>query len=291
MHIPLKKFPVYSFAVFLLLSVFAHGVIPPHVFANPDFVNKVGIPFVRINPGSFDMGSPESENGRKWYEWQHRVILTRSYYMSATEITQTQWIAVMGTNPSFFQECGGNCPVESVSYQDCLDFIQALNQLEKTNGYRLPTEAEWEYACRAGSPQAFTNGDITVLDCGLDPNLDKVGWYCGNSGLKEPVVHMLTPHPAGAKQPNAWGLYDMHGNVNEWVMDACKLRGIFRTGIFNDAYTKDKTTDPISISGPNRIFRGGSWSTNAKQCRSASRGSFKPTAKRSYIGFRIVKTN
>lgn len=288
---PVIKIPLNILAAFVLFCVFFHVIDVPHAFSNPDFVNKTGMPFVKINPGSFDMGSPSSEPGRKWDERRHRVILTRGFFMSATEVTQNQWITVMGTNPSFFQECGGACPVENVSYLDCLDFIQALNQLEKTNAYRLPTEAEWEYACRAGSPHAFTNGDITVINCDMDPNLDKMGWYCGNSGVREPVVHMLTPHQVGLKQPNAWGLYDMHGNVNEWVMDACKPRMFFRTGTVNDTYKKDKITDPLSVKGPNRIFRGGSWNTNAKYCRSANRGSFKPMAKRSYIGFRVVKTN
>lgn len=272
--------------IVLLLTAF-----PSQAFSRPTFVNKVGITFIKINPGSFYMGSPESEAGRRWDEKRHRVILTRGFYMSTTEVTQNQWISVMKTNPSFFQECGGDCPVETVSFSDCQNFINALNDIENTDAYRLPTEAEWEYACRAGSDQAFTNGDITEVQCDIDPNLDQVGWYCGNSGVREPVVHSLSPQKVALKKPNAWGLYDMHGNVHEWVLDACKPRGLLHTGVVNDTYGRDRITDPLSLKGPNRIFRGGSWNTSTRYCRSASRGSFKPMAKRNYIGFRLVRTH
>ncbi|GAB6095549.1 formylglycine-generating enzyme family protein [Desulfatiferula olefinivorans] len=253
-------------------------------------VNGIGMRFTRIPAGSFIMGSPDSEPGRKWDETRHQVMLTRSFFMSTTEVTQGQWIAVMGDNPSFFQECGLDCPVETVSFDQCLAFIAALNRMEKTETYRLPTEAEWEYACRAGSVDAFNLGPITAGRCDLDPILDQAGWYCGNSGVRKPVIHKLEPHGVGRKKPNAWGLYDMHGNVHEWVMDACKPRGLLRTGVVNDTYDRRTVTDPLSVSGPNRIFRGGAWNSATRHCRSANRGSFKPSAKRSYIGFRVVRS-
>ncbi|MBU1169995.1 MAG: formylglycine-generating enzyme family protein [Proteobacteria bacterium] len=276
--------------IILTLMALCHLFFIPNANSGPALVNKIGMQFVKINPGSFIMGSPQSEMGRKWDERLHQVILTRGYYMSITEVTQNQWIRVMESTPSFFQGCGGDCPVESVSFDQCQEFIRVLNYMEKTDKYRLPTEAEWEYACRAGSRTAFTDGDITVSECGLDPNLDPVGWYCGNSGVREPVIYKLSPQTVALKKPNDWGLFDMHGNVNEWVLDACKPRGMLHTGTVTETYNKDKITDPLSVKGPNRIFRGGSWNTSTRYCRAANRGSFKPTAKRSYIGFRVVKT-
>lgn len=293
MRTPMKIFngvwSAFKGMLFFFMTL-SYLVFPTHALASSTLVNKIGMRFVKINAGTYIMGSPTSEMGRVWDERQHQVIITRSFYMSVTEVTQEQWFSVMASNPSFFQDCGGNCPVESVSFDQCQAFIQALNQMEKTDTYRLPTEAEWEYACRAGSTQAFSNGDITESECNLDPNLDQVGWYCGNSGLREPVIYKLSPHMVGMKQPNAWGLFDMHGNVNEWVMDACKPRGLLHTGTVNNTYDKDKITDPLSVRGPNRIFRGGAWNSSARYCRSANRGSFKPMAKRNYIGFRVVKS-
>ena len=236
------------------------------------------------------MGSPSHELGRKWDEKRHKVVLTRNFNMSVTEVTQTQWQRVMNHNPSAFYECGGDCPVETVSWNDCQEFIRRLNLLEKTDKYRLPTEAEWEYACRAGTSTAFASGKITAEGCDPDPNLDKIGWYCGNSGMKAPV-HNITPHPVARKAPNGWGLYDMHGNVQEWCLDACKPRGVLRTGVVNNTYSKSSITAPLSRKGPNRIFRGGSWNTSTKYSRSANRSSFKPLTRRNSIGFRLVKEN
>jgi len=128
--------------------------------------------------------------------------------MQTTEVTQGQWRAVMGSNPAYFQNCGDDCPVEQVSWDDIQTFIAVLN----TRGegiYRLPTEAEWEYAARAGSTAALANGGTTVTDCSYDQNLDAMGWYCGNAASKT--------HPVAQKQPNAWGLYDMHGNSGNGV--------------------------------------------------------------------------
>ncbi len=162
--------------------------------------------FVLIKAGTFMMGSPEDEEGRYYKEIQHQVILTQDYYMQTTELTQGQWEAVMGSNPSNFYNCGSNCPVEKVSWNDIQAFIEKLNQ--RGEGiYRLPTEAEWEYAARAGSTTAFANGGITERGCSYDANLDAMGWYYGNAD---------GTHPVAQKLPNAWGLYDMHGNVWEW---------------------------------------------------------------------------
>lgn len=280
------KFSISSVVFIILSMVLSSGSF---VFAEGSFVNKIGIKLVKISSGSFLMGSPSSEPGRKWDEKQHRVTLTRGFYISSTEVTQEQWFTVMSYNPSTFKECGPRCPVESVSWYECQEFIDKLNKLERTTAYRLPTEAEWEYACRAGSKTAFANGEITASQCDIDKNLDKIGWYCGNTGQRKPVIFDNAPKPVGLKMPNKWGLYDMHGNVNEWCLDASKPRGLLRTGVVNDTYKKERITNPISRKGPNRIFRGGSWNTSTKYSRSANRGAFKPMVHRNYIGFRIVK--
>lgn len=276
-------------AFFLILVPVLYLVHTSIACAGSSFENSIGMEFVKIRAGSFVMGSPASEPGRKWDEKQHRVTITRGFYIAATEVTQDQWSRIMKSNPSVSQECGGSCPVETVSWYDCLEFVEKLNSHEKTNKYRLPTEAEWEYSCRAGTKTAFANGDITKSQCELDPVLDKIGWYCGNTGTRKPVVYGLSPKPVAQKKPNAWGLYDMHGNVQEWCFDACKPRGWLRTGVVTDTYRKKKIVNPVSRKGPNRIIRGGSWNTSTKYARSANRGSYKPTVKRNFLGFRVVK--
>jgi len=146
------------------------------------FTNPLGMTFNLIPAGTFTMGSPEDEPGRNDNETQHQVTLTQAFYMQTTEVTQGQWEAVMGENPSSFQDCGDNCPVEAVFWDDIQGFIAKMN--ERGEGtYRLPTEAEWEYAARAGSTTAFANGGIPETVCGYDPNLDEMGWYCGNSDV------------------------------------------------------------------------------------------------------------
>ncbi|NTV04291.1 formylglycine-generating enzyme family protein, partial [bacterium] len=193
------------------------------------------ITFKPIVPGTFLMGSPRGETGSSSYEWpQHRVTLTRPFEMAETEITWEQYVNLMGNNPSFYDDvcltCPGDYPMESVSWLQAVEFCNALSLAEGytpaytvagatvtwdqgADGYRLPTEAEWEYACRAGTITALSNGDLTsaAASCYSDPNLELIAWYCNNSSS-----HV---HPAGDKQPNEWGLRDMHGNVWEWVWD------------------------------------------------------------------------
>ncbi|WP_320042265.1 SUMF1/EgtB/PvdO family nonheme iron enzyme [uncultured Desulfobacter sp.] len=180
---------------------------------NKKIKNELGMTFVYIPPGTFMMGSPDSEPGRDDDEILHPVTLTKGFYMQTTQVTQAQWQAVMGDNPSDFSGCGYDCPVERVSWEDVQEFIDRLNQQLSDTGYRLPTEAEWEYAARAGSQTAFANGPITIIESGLDldPNLDAMGWYCYNAHGKT--------HPVAQKAANDWGLYDMHGNVWEWCAD------------------------------------------------------------------------
>ena len=223
-------------------------------------------------PERFLRGSPRNEPGRKSDENQHRVILTNGFYMQTTEVTQGQWKAVMGETPLYIRVCHDNCPVERVSWHDAQRFIQKLNKLESTHHYRLPTEAEWEYAARAGSKTAFANGKISVLDCGYDSTLDEIGWYCGNSNRY--------PHdPVAQKKPNAWGLYDMHGSVWEWCAD------------WYGNYPPGPVTDPMGPStGAERVLRGGGAADESRSCRSANRFSLRPDIRFDNIGFRLVRS-
>lgn len=235
------------------------------------FQNTLGMEFVYIPAGTFAMGSPQDEYRRYKNEWQHQVTISQGFYLQTTEVTQSQWKELIGENPSHFSSCGGDCPVEEVNWYEVQKFIEALNRKEKTNGYRLPTEAEWEYASRAGSRTAFTNGPFSSNSTsGRSQVLGQVGWYFRNS---EQGTHRVAQ-----KNSNAWGLYDMHGNVWEWCQD------------WEDKYPFHAVTDP---SGPKnglaKVRRGGSWSHYPMWCRSAYRSWFDPDNSSAEIGFRLVK--
>ena len=250
-------------------KLFAMSKRPPRP-KSKKITNSLGMEFVSIKPGTFMMGSPSSEPERRKNERQHKVTLTKGFYMQTTEVTQGQWKAVMGKNPSKFKNCGDDCPVEKVSWNDAQGFIRRLNQKEGSDKYRLPTEAEWEYAARAGSKTAFANGGISELKCGYDSNLDAVGWYCGNSNKRT--------HPVAQKQPNSWGLYDMHGNVYEWCQDW-----------YGEYYPVSSVIDPTGPSSASlRVYRGGGWRKNARYCRAASRSRYKPGTRNGSVGFRLV---
>ena len=226
------------------------------------FTNSIGMEFVYIPPGTFIMGSPESEAGRKDHELQHEVTLTQGFYMQTTEVTWGQWRAVVKSNRTSFKECGEECPVERISWDDVQAFIDKLNAKEGSMRYRLPTEAEWEYSCRAGTTTAFSFGNFADA-------LSEHAWYKLNSEK--------TIHPVGRRKPNPWGLYDMHGNVWEWCQD------------WSGQYSYEKANDPSGpSSGTLRILRGGAWSVPAEFCRSASRHVNLPGARYVDIGFRLV---
>ncbi len=217
-------------------------------------VNGVEFAFRWCPAGTFTMGSPEDEKDRDSDETQHKVTLTKGFWMLETEVTQKQWKAVMGSLP----DCGfkgDNLPVECVSWNDCQEFCKKCTQLGLP--VQLPTEAQWEYACRAGSTGAYAG------------NLDEMAWYSSNSGS--------TTHPVGTKKANAWGLYDMHGNVWEWCQD------------WYGDYPSGSVTDPTGpSSGSDRVRRGGSWGHNARLCRSALRNSYDPGNRYDHLGFRLV---
>jgi len=224
--------------------------------------NSIGMKLIYIPPGEFMMGSPDSEKDRHSDEGpQHRVRISKGFYMSVTEVTQAQCKAVMGSNPSSFQ--GDDLPVEQASWNDAIEFCNKLSQKEG-KGYRLPTEAEWEYACRAGSTTRFYFGDG-------DSQLSHYAWYDVNSGSKT--------HRVGKKKPNAFGLYDMHGNVLEWCSD------------WYDAgyYSQSPGDDPKGPStGQYRVFRGGRWGSSANSCRVAARNFLTPVDCSFSLGFRLV---
>ena len=234
-----------------------------------DYTNTLGMTFILLPAGTFTMGSPSSEPGRDSAEGpQHQVTLTQPFYMQQTEVTQAQWEAVMGSNPSYFSGCP-TCPVEEVSWDDAQDYIVQMN-LRGEGTYGLPTEAQWEYAYRAGSTTAFYNGAITEPE-GNDPNLDVIGWYNYNSGDET--------HAVAGKAPNAWGLYDMGGNVYEWCQDWYS----------SSYYDSSPSTDPAGpSSGSMRVVRGGSWANRADTCRAANRNRKSPDIRYTYRGFRLI---
>lgn len=252
-------------------------------YSQQSFTNSIGMKFVYIKPGTFIMGSSFREMkritenytfGKPLDERPHQVTLTEGFFIQTTEVTQRQWKEVMKTNPSSFVMCGDTCPVENVSWKDVQFFIKKLNTLEKTtrshNEYMLPTEAQWEYACRAGSTTAFTNGKWIGLEGDL--NLNKVAWYTVNS--------FETVHPVATKKPNKWGLYDMHGNVLEWCSNS-KYR-----------YPRYAVKNPPVAyldSGSNRVFRGGSWGDLPYTCRSGYRKEAPKDYRHKNLGFRLIK--
>ncbi len=222
--------------------------------------------FLLIPAGTFMMGSPEDEPERRDDETLHQVTISKPFYMQTTPVTQGQWQKVMGRNPSEFKNCGDDCPVEQVSWNNVQDFIGMLNRQEGTDKYRLPTAAEWEYACRAGSTTAYCFGN--------DPGrLGEYAWYVENTRDES------HPHPVGQKKPNAWGLYDMHGNVWEWVQD------------WQGHYLSGSVTDPEGPStGSYRVDRGGAWYIDAGFCRSAFRLGNDPGRRFNALGFRLLRT-
>lgn len=215
---------------------------------------------VELPAGSFDMGSDNGEPNEKPV---HRVAV-KAFAIGKTEITQAQWLALMGTDPSNFVGCGDTCPVEQVSWDDVQKYIQKLNA-KTGKQYRLPTEAEWEYACRAGSRQEY---------CGSD-NPDAVSWNSSNTGS-----FFNTPYPVATKKPNAFGLYDMSGNVWEWVEDN-----------FHENYTGAPTDGSAWLGGSSmRVLRGGSWGKQPKFSRAAVRHKFGTNYRDFSYGFRLARS-
>ena len=223
------------------------------------------IEFEKIAPGEFMMGCVEGDKDCLEDEVpRHRVLLTKGFELGKYEVTQAQWVAVMHNNPSKFDVCGPNCPVENVSYTDVQEFIAVLNALSPDKHYRLPTEAEWEYAARAGTTGWYgTPGD------------ERLGGWTKNNSLG-------TTHPVARLRPNDWGLYDMQGNVWEWVNDW-----------YYYLYPPGPATDPTGpATGTSRVVRGGAWDNSAVDTRTFTRAYKLPTGAdyNQGFGFRLART-
>jgi formylglycine-generating enzyme required for sulfatase activity len=259
------------FSVVLVLFQLLALLHPARAQAPKEITNSIGMKLVLIPKGTFMMGSPESEQGRNENENQHEVTISKDYYLGVYEVTQAQYEKVIGKNPSLYQGAivgneNADLPVENVSWHDAVEFCKKLSDLpeEKKAGrvYRLPTEAQWEYACRAGSKTAYSFDDEEGL-------LPEYGWFSSNSSDRT--------HTVGLLDPNAWGLYDMHGNVWEWCSDR------------HGEYPKSAVSDP---SGPKvgsiRVIRGGCWINGAANCRSAFRGRITSDVRDFHLGFRLA---
>ncbi len=230
--------------------------------------NSLGMKFAWIPPGTFLMGSPANEPERGPAETQHEVTLTKGFHLGIHQVTQAQWLAETGANPSHFNG-GSNLPVENVSWEDCAAFCAALGKKDGKR-FRLPTEAEWEYACRAGTMTPFHFGDtISTNQANYDGN------YTYGNGKKG--VYRWKTTPVGSFPANAWGLFDMHGNVLEWCADWC------------GPYPERELKDPQGlIGGDRRVCRGGSWRVNPRDCRSAYRRGYAPVSRNGILGCRVA---
>ena len=231
----------------------------PEKIAKPG--NSIGMKFTLIPAGEFNMGSEEYDDEKP----VHKVRINNPFFLGTYPVTQREWKAVMGDNNNPSDSKGDDLPVEQVSWDRVQEFIKKLNEKEGTDRYRLPSEAEWEYACRAGTTTRYSFGDSKS-------KLGDYAWYDDNSGSKT--------HLVGQKKPNPWGLYDMHGNVHEWVQDD-----------WHDSYDGAPTDGSAweSGDGANRVVRGGSWFNFAGGCRSAIRDHYVPYFRYFYLGFRILQ--
>ncbi|WP_406656740.1 formylglycine-generating enzyme family protein [Methanolobus sp. ZRKC2] len=242
----------------IITETITNKVIPK--VGTKTYNNSIGMEFVQIPEGKFKMGSNDGPDDEQPI---HEVTMGKAFYIGKYEVTQEQWFAVMENNPSRF--IGDNNPVEGISWNDAQDFIVALNEIEGTDKYRLPSEAEWEYACRAGTSTKYFFGDSIS-------GLNKYSWYSSNSETKT--------QPVGQKMCNLWGLYDMHGNVHEWVQD--NYHPIYKFSPVDGSSWED-------YSDYGRVIRGGSWNDKAANCRSTSRFYYHPQLDGSNnIGFRVV---
>ncbi len=250
----LTLFPI----IVSLLGVSAYGQQPKAI------TNSLGMTLVLILKGSFTMGSPSTDAERNVRELQHEVTLSQSFYLGMCEVTQGQYAKVIGNNNN--RATATTIPVRNVSWEDANAFCKKLSELpdEKAAGrfYRLPTEAEWEYSCRATSGAAYSFGDSSEL-------LGEFAWFKDGP--------MFGEFPVGLKKANRWGVYDMHGNVHEWCHD------------WYAEYPSDDVTDPKGPRvGTERVFRGGSASDSATKCRSSSRYWILPSFSSTEIGFRVA---
>ncbi|MCA9048380.1 MAG: SUMF1/EgtB/PvdO family nonheme iron enzyme [Planctomycetaceae bacterium] len=243
----------------------------------PDILtNSIGMKLKLIPAGEFLMGSPESEQGRSDDEHQHRVRITQPFYLGVTEVTQGQWTAVMGTEPwkgeDYVRE-GADFPATYVSWEDAVEYCKRLTSREGVT-YRLPTEAEWEYACRGGTTTRFHFGSS-------ETSLGDYAWFDGNAwDVDEKYAHLVRQ-----KRPNGFGLYDMHGNVWEWCQDE------YDAEYYKTSSAADPRGPSESSGGSRRVYRGGCWYDSPQGCRSAHRGGYSPSSRHGDLGFRVLRSS
>jgi formylglycine-generating enzyme required for sulfatase activity len=240
---------------------------PPRTWREP----VTGMEFLYVPSGSFQMGSGPEVLGRREDENPHRVELTRGFYLGRYEVTQGEWLAVMGDNPSQFADCGLRCPVETVSYLKIQEFIGRLEKRSPGNRFRLPSEAEWEYSCRAGTETEFSTGEALTTD---EANFDGRYPY----GDQPAGAYLASPAPVGSYPPNPWGFCDLQGNVWEWCED------------WYAPYPAGSARDPHGPEGGDlRVIRGGSWYFGADSARCGLRYTHRPQDDGFSLGFRLVR--
>lgn len=225
-------------------------------------------------PGKFTMGSPPFEHGRNSFETQQEEVLGSGYWLQETEVTQGQWKSLMGTTPWNGEELvqsGSDYAASYISQESAVEFCQRLTKREQSAGqlpngwiYALPSEAQWEYACRAGTTTAYSFGDN-------ESKLNEHAWWGGISGDGNTKSEQYA-HPVGRKKPNAWGLKDMYGNLWEWCSD--------------ESWPESRSASATELH--HRVYRGGSWGIGATKCRSASRARLMADSRNSFIGFRVA---
>ena len=266
--------------------------------------------WVLVDAGDFQMGLDDDEFCGGPEAWSsHKVVITRAFLVEETEVTQTEWTDTMQTSPFYFADCGGNCPADTISWHGAVAYCNKLSELHDLpqcyqvegdqvswpegldcKGYRLPTEAEWEYFARAGTTTPLFNGELTECNCGQDAKLSKIGWYCGNSAVDYGQCNDASDiggsacagvHPVALKQPNQWGLFDTAGGVYEWSWD----------WYLEDYYAMSPIVDPLGPEdGEFRIIRGGCFAHQAGGTRPGHRSAFGPLNGAATVGFRPVRT-
>ena len=241
------------------------------------FINSIGMEFVYIPPGTFTMGPARLDMGY-WFAKgfkPFKVTFKQGFYMQTTEVTQKQFSQLMGFNPSAFQGCGGDCPADNISWENAKKFIKILNEKENTTKYRLPYEAEWEYACKAGTTTPFSFGKCIVSN---QVNFNGAAMKgCPKSNFPDKTT------PVASYPPNPWGLYDMHGNVREWCEDR-----YFTNYKHTPRQYPIKDIDKVMPEAPARVMRGGYFRDGAATCRSDNRIEIFPAGAFSSEGFRVV---
>ncbi|MBO7091594.1 MAG: formylglycine-generating enzyme family protein [Victivallales bacterium] len=291
------KNAITVFAILAVAAVLLHSQALPQGPYKTTYPNGAVIELLPIKAGSYTMGSPATELVRFPDEVQHEVKIEKDFWMGKTEVTQLQWDAVMGTNPERYNQAwyhGDALPMENVSWMEANEFCRRLTEQEKKAKripenaiFRLPTEAEWEYACRAGTTTAFNNGKDFLQKGTNCPELAEVATFRFNSGGKRGRFNRTKQ--VATRRPNAWGLLDMHGNVAEWCDDNYTvITPPVPETEKKSKKAKKQESEVVNDKASQKIIRGGSFMSMPQFCRAAYRGSAEPVTRNNTIGFRVV---